>query len=336
MHRPLTAPLSPLSALTPRSAFPALVVATALSAVLTGCSGTAEAARDTHAPTAPTGVTATAGSASTVHVMWSAAADDRGVTGYTVYSEGRKVKDLPAGALMTDVVGLAPATPHTFTVRARDAAGNVSPDSLAVTATTPAATAEDRTPPTRPTALRATAAGPGEATLGWRPARDDTRVTAYDVYQAGSRVHTVPGTDTTARLTHLRPATAYTFTVRARDAAENSSPDSAPADLTTPAAPGARPDTAPTAVTAKATRGALTLTWTPPRTGGAPVKEHQLHLNGRFATTIVWGAEPPPGPVTYTLTVPATPGVRYVLTLRARLPDGTWGDFSAPCTVVTV
>ncbi|MFG3349841.1 fibronectin type III domain-containing protein [Streptomyces sp. NPDC048018] len=322
MQRPLTAPLSALSALT-------------LTAVLTGCSDTAEAARDTRAPTAPTGVTATAGSASTVHVMWSAAADDRGVTGYALYRQGRKVKDLAAGTLMTDVTGLAPATPHTFTVRARDAAGNVSPDSLAVTATTPAATAEDRTPPTRPTALRATADGPGAATLRWRPARDDTRVTAYDVYQGGARIHTVPGTDTTARLTHLRPATAYTFTVRARDAAENSSADSPPADLTTPAAPGGRPATAPTGLTAKVTRGAITLTWTPPRTG-APVKEHELHLNGRFATTVVWGAEPPPGPVSYTLTVPAGPGVRYALTLRARLPDGTWGDFSAPCTVVTV
>ncbi|MEV5971617.1 fibronectin type III domain-containing protein [Streptomyces sp. NPDC051921] len=322
MQRPLTAPRLPLAAL-------------ALTAALTACSGTAEAARDTRAPTAPAGVTATAGSASTVHVMWSAAADDRGVTGYAVYRQGRKVKDLPAGTLMTDVTGLAPATPHTFTVRARDAAGNVSPDSLAVTATTPASTVEDRTPPTRPTALRATLAGRAAAVLAWRPARDDTRVTAYDVYQAGARIHTVPGTDTTARLTHLRPGTAYTFTVRARDAAENSSPDSAPADLTTPAAPGARPDTAPTGLTARATEGAITLTWTPPRTG-TPVKEHQLHLNGRFATTVVWGAEPPPGPVTYTLAVPATPGVRYALTLRARLPDGTWGDFSAPCTVVTV
>ncbi|MFD5328542.1 fibronectin type III domain-containing protein [Streptomyces sp. NPDC127092] len=321
MQRPLTAAQSTLTVL-------------ALAA-LTACSATAEAARDTHAPAAPTGVTATAGSATTVHVMWSAATDDTAVTGYTVYRQGRPVKDLPAATLMTDVTGLAPATRHTFTVRARDAAGNVSADSAAVTAATPAATAEDRTPPTRPTALRVTPAGPGAARLTWRPARDDTRVTAYDVYQSGSRVHTVPGTATEARLTALRPATAYTFTVRARDAAENSSPDSDTADLTTPAAPGGRPATAPTGVTATVTKGAITLTWTPPRTAG-PVKEHQLHLNGRFATTIVWGADPGLGPVSYTLAVPATPGVRYALTLRARLPDGTWGDFSAPRTVVTV
>ncbi|GAA2772093.1 fibronectin type III domain-containing protein [Streptomyces showdoensis] len=323
MQRPLTASL--LNATT-------ATVTGAVLLALAACS--AAPAQDTTAPTAPTGVTAAAGSASTVHVMWSAATDDRAVTGYAVYRQGRKVKELPAETLMTDVTGLAPATPQIFTVRARDAAGNLSPDSAAVSATTLAATAEDRTPPTRPTALRVAPAGPDGATLSWRPARDDTRVTAYDVYQADARVHTVPGTDTTARLTGLRPGTAYAFTVRARDAAENSSPDSAPADLTTAPAPGAPPNTAPTAVTAEAVKGAVTLTWTPPRTT-APVKEHQLYLNGRFATTIVWGAQPPPGPATYTLTVPTTPGSRYTVTLRARLPDGTWGDFSAPRTVVT-
>ncbi|MFF0749319.1 fibronectin type III domain-containing protein [Streptomyces sp. NPDC004267] len=331
MQRPYPAP--PLTAPAPVPV-PVPVLVLTLALVLTGCAGAAEAAKDTRAPTAPTGVTATAGSAATVHVMWRAAADDRGVTGYTVYDQGRQVREVPAATLMTDVTGLAPASRHSFTVRARDAAGNVSADSAPVTATTPAATAEDRTPPTRPTALRVTPAGPGAAVLAWRPARDDTRVTAYDVYQADTRIHTVPGTATTARLTGLRPGTAYSFTVRARDAAENSSPDSAPADLTTATAPGAPPSTAPTAVTVRPAHGALILTWTPPRTA-EPVKEYELHLNGRFATTIVWGAQPAPGPVTYTLTVPDSPGLRYTVTLRAKLPDGTWGDFSAPRTAVT-
>ncbi|MER5706955.1 fibronectin type III domain-containing protein [Streptomyces sp. NPDC002122] len=302
--------------------------------VLTACSGAAEPPpKDTRAPTAPTGVTATAGSATTVHVMWSAATDDRAVTGYAVYQEGRRVRELPATTLMTDVVGLAPATRHAFTVRARDAAGNTSPPSATVAATTLPANAEDRTPPTAPRSLRATADGSRAATLAWTPSRDDTRVTAYDVYQADTRVHTAPGTATTARVTGLRPGTAYAFTVRARDAAENSSPDSPRVELTTASAPGAPPNTAPENLTATAGRGEITLTWTPPDTGG-PVTHHELHLNGRFATTIVWGTTPPPGRATYTFPVQDPPGTRYTITLRARLPDGTWGDFSAPRVVV--
>ncbi|MFF1506404.1 fibronectin type III domain-containing protein [Streptomyces sp. NPDC058326] len=308
-----------------------LALAVVLS--LTGCSGAAEPTpKDGRAPTAPTGVTATAGSASTVHVMWNAATDDRAVTGYTVYSEGRRIKDLPATTLMTDVTGLAPATRHRFTVRARDAAGNTSPASATVTALTLRAAAEDRTPPTTPTALRVTPDGSRAAILRWSPARDDTRVTAYDVHQADIRIHTVPGTATSARVTGLRPGTAYAFTVRARDAAENSSPDSAPADLTTAPAPGAPPNTAPTRLTATAAEGEITVTWTPPDTG-APVTHHELHLDGRFATTIIWGTTPPPGRATYTFPVQDPPGTRHTITLRARLPDGTWGDFSAPRTV---
>uniref|UniRef100_UPI00211B1235 fibronectin type III domain-containing protein n=1 Tax=Streptomyces sp. NRRL B-24572 TaxID=1962156 RepID=UPI00211B1235 len=108
--------------------------------------------------------------------------------------------------------------------------------------------------------VRLTADGSRAATLRWSPARDDTRVTAYDVYQADTRIHTVPGTATTAHLTGLRPGTAYAFTVRARDAAENSSPDSTPADLTTAPSPGAPPNTAPEDLTATATKGEITLT----------------------------------------------------------------------------
>ncbi|GEB58027.1 hydrolase [Streptomyces gardneri] len=307
---------------------------TILMLTLSACSGApGPPPEDTVAPTVPTGVTATAGSASTVHVMWSAATDDRAVTGYAVYREGRKIKDLPATTLMTDVVGLAPATRHAFTVRARDAAGNASPPSATVTATTLPADTEDRTPPTAPRTLRAIADGSRAATLTWTPSRDDTRVTAYDVYQADTRIHSAPGTATTAHVTGLRPGTAYAFTVRARDAAENSSPDGPRVELTTAPAPGAPPNTAPEELTAMAAGGEITLTWTPPDTG-APVTHHQLHLNGRLATTIVWGTTPPPARATYTFPVQDPPGTRYTVTLRAQLPDGTWGDFSAPRVVV--
>ncbi|WP_406275677.1 fibronectin type III domain-containing protein [Streptomyces sp. NBC_00191] len=298
--------------------------------VLTACGGED---KDTESPTTPAGLTAQAGSATSVHVMWNQATDNKAVTSYEVFQMGTKVKTLPATKQMVDIDRLSPKTAYTFTVRARDAAGNLSKPSAAVPVTTPAPTPEDQKVPTRPAKLTVRAEGGRAATLSWARATDDVGVTSYDIYQEDSRIHSAPGTETTARVTGLRPGTVYTFTVRARDAADNSSPDSNVVDLTTTSAPGKGPSTVPTDLRAAARKGNIDLSWTPPQTGG-PVKEHQLFLNGKLATTIVWGAQPPAGTAAYTMTVTDKPGTRYSLKLRAKLPDGKWGDFSAQRTVV--
>ncbi|WP_405387520.1 fibronectin type III domain-containing protein [Streptomyces sp. NBC_01102] len=309
--------------------------ATLLLAALTACGGTAEA--DTQKPTAPEGVTAQAGSATSVHVMWEQASDNKGITGYEVYREGRKAGSVPATKRMTDIDGLTASTAYTFTVRARDAAGNLSAPSTAVPVTTPAPTPTDAESPTGPVKLRGKAVNGSTVTLSWGGSTDDVKVTSYDIYQEDSRIHSVPGTRTTARLTGLRPGTVYTFTVRARDAAEKSSPDSDPLDLTTASAPGAPAGTAPTGLrTEAATEGresVIDLSWDQPDTGGT-IPAYQLYLNGKLTTTIVWGGTPPTGRATYRLTATDPPGTRYSLKIRAKLPDGTWGDFSAQRTVV--
>ncbi|MBY8852336.1 cellulose binding domain-containing protein, partial [Saccharothrix sp. MB29] len=97
---------------------------------------------DTSPPTAPTGPRATAVTAGSVSLAWTASTDDVGVTDYQVLSGGAVVAT--TGVASAVVGGLLPATAHTFTVRARDVAGNTSPASAAVTATTaPAGAAVD-------------------------------------------------------------------------------------------------------------------------------------------------------------------------------------------------
>ncbi|MFF4245699.1 fibronectin type III domain-containing protein [Streptomyces sp. NPDC001822] len=314
----------------------ALTCSTALLiAALTSCSGSAEA--DTRKPTTPRGVTVQAGSATTAHVMWERASDDRGITGYDVYREGEKVAAVPAAKLMTDVDGLTASTAYTFTVRARDAAGNLSDPSAAVPVTTPAPTPADEEPPTAPVKLRGRAEGSRTVTLSWGGSTDDVGVTSYDIYQEDARIHSVSGTRTTARLTGLRPGTVYTFTVRARDAADTSSPDSGALDLTTPSAPGAPASTAPTGLRAETKPDGeeflVDLSWDQPDTGGT-IPAYQLFLDGRMTTTIVWGGTPPVGRATYRLTLTDPPGTRHSLKIRPKLPDGKWGDFSAQRTVV--
>ncbi|MEW1906494.1 carbohydrate binding domain-containing protein [Streptomyces sp. NPDC086147] len=91
---------------------------------------------DTRAPTAPAGLTATADGTS-VLLAWNPSTDDRGVTGYQVTRTGggsTVVTDV--GSTVLSDTGLAERTAYTYTVRALDAAGNVSADSSPATATT--------------------------------------------------------------------------------------------------------------------------------------------------------------------------------------------------------
>jgi hypothetical protein len=95
---------------------------------------------DTTAPTAPTGLTAKANSPTSVTLTWTAATDNVGVTGYLVRRNGTQV-GTPTTPSYTDTT--AASTTYSYTVVARDAAGNLSPASTAASVTTPAAT----TPP---------------------------------------------------------------------------------------------------------------------------------------------------------------------------------------------
>ncbi|MCO6707385.1 glycoside hydrolase family 6 protein [Streptomyces sp. CHA1] len=89
---------------------------------------------DTTAPTAPTGLKTTATSATTVSLAWTAATDDTGVTGYDVYRDGTRIGSTTTTAYADS--GLTSGTAYTYTVRAKDAAGNVSPPSASLAATT--------------------------------------------------------------------------------------------------------------------------------------------------------------------------------------------------------
>lgn len=89
---------------------------------------------DTQPPTTPTGLAVTGTTPSTVSLSWTASTDDVRVVAYDVLRDGEKVGSA-SGTSYTDT-GLEPETAYRYSVRARDLAGNVSPVSLAVEATT--------------------------------------------------------------------------------------------------------------------------------------------------------------------------------------------------------
>ncbi|WP_328660921.1 cellulase family glycosylhydrolase [Streptomyces sp. NBC_00334] len=95
--------------------------------------------------------------------------------------------------------------------------------------------APDTQAPTAPGAPAATAVTDTSVTLGWSAATDDTAVTGYDVVRVvdGTESVVAAPTTTTATVTGLTADTAYTFAVRARDAAGNRSARSATVVVTT-------------------------------------------------------------------------------------------------------
>ncbi|WP_232838597.1 fibronectin type III domain-containing protein [Streptomyces geranii] len=306
------------------------------SCTWTGDSG--GSGKDGGLPPAPAGVMAAAGSATSVHVMWNRAPEGPPVAAYEVYRGSAKVREVPGSEHMVDVVGLAPSTTYVFAVRARNTAGQSGPRSAGVSATTPAASATDTSAPTRPGRTRGEATGSRSVRLTWDASADDRDVASYDIHQGAARIHTVAGDLTTTLVTGLRPGTRYTFTVRARDAADNVSPASAPVRLTT--RPGTDPGraTAPTGFRAATHRtdGAyyLDLSWIPPHADGV-ITEYEIQLDGRTATSLVWGGPVPRGRASYSFYVGREAGTAYRVRIRARLPDGTWGGFSAERTAVT-
>ncbi|GLP70768.1 hypothetical protein TUSST3_73880 [Streptomyces sp. TUS-ST3] len=91
---------------------------------------------DSQAPSAPGSLRSTGKTSSSVSLAWNASSDNVGVTAYDVYSGSNQV--LTVSGTSATVSGLAASTSYTFTVKARDAAGNSSAASNAVSVTTEA------------------------------------------------------------------------------------------------------------------------------------------------------------------------------------------------------
>ncbi|MCU1476355.1 MAG: hypothetical protein JWQ64_1048 [Subtercola sp.] len=93
---------------------------------------------DTQAPTPPAAPSVTVQLPSLLDLTWPASTDDVGVSGYAVYDGSAQVALTSATAVRLG--GLTPGSAHSYTVVARDAAGNESAPSAATTATLPSDT----------------------------------------------------------------------------------------------------------------------------------------------------------------------------------------------------
>ncbi|MFG1627785.1 discoidin domain-containing protein [Kribbella sp. NPDC049227] len=87
---------------------------------------------DTQAPTAPGNLALTEPGAGQVRLSWNASTDNVGVTGYDVYANGQ-LRTSVAGSVLTYTDNQPTSTTISYFVRAKDAAGNQSPNSKIAT-----------------------------------------------------------------------------------------------------------------------------------------------------------------------------------------------------------
>jgi uncharacterized protein YxeA len=165
--------------------------------------------------------------------LTATASDNVGVARVEFY-DGTTLLVSDTTAPYTRAVSLTSANNGTksYTARAFDAAGN-NRTSTAVTVTVNIPT-PDTTPPTAPTGLAASNLTSTSVTICWTVSTDDRGVTQYEIYRGTTLVGTT--TTTCFTVTGLTANTAYSFTIRARDAAGNTSASSAALSITTPPA----------------------------------------------------------------------------------------------------
>src|SRR5689334_15741675 len=214
---------------------------------------------DITVPSIPAGVMAEATSPTQIRLTWTASTDvGTGVAGYRVSRNGNATPVASVTTTSFTDSNLNPETSYSYNVRAFDGATppNESGLSNPATATTPAAPVSDTTPPTVPTNFVGTALSTTQIRLNWTASTDaGIGVSGYYVYRDGATTPTatVNGA-TTYTDSGLTANTAYTYTLRAFDAATppNVSNATMSISVNTLAVADTTPPTVPTNLTATA------------------------------------------------------------------------------------
>ncbi len=276
---------------------------------------TVTTAADTTKPTRPVGLVASSITTTSCALAWTPSADDVGVAGYNIFRSGALLGSSPDAVFSP--AGLAPDTNHRLTVRAFDAAGNVSAASVALVVRTLA------NPPSVPSGLTVANLQAASFTLKWPASAGGTGgIAGYDLFREG-----VLAGSTTKRsytFTGLIPVTEYHLSVASRDTVGNVSAPSATLAATT-LADTARP-TVPTELNASAvTHHSFALHWTASRDNVGVTGYDVLRNGGLVGTTSATTCD----------VTGLAPLTMYTMRVKARDAAGNISAASAALSVTT-
>lgn len=221
-------------------------------------------AGDTQAPTAPTNLTFANVSSTSVTLNWNASTDNDRINEYTVYRDNAAIGNTQN--LSFNDMNQAPGSSHSYTVKAKDPAGNVSSASNQVNVSFPnsGGGGADNQAPSAPTNLNFGNVSSTFVKLTWNPSTDNVSVMAYDIFRDGVQVMNINATAWND--TNQTAGSTHQYIIKARDASGNVSSGSNQVTVNFPSGVGGAGDTqppsAPTNLTFNnVTNNGVTLNW---------------------------------------------------------------------------
>ena len=213
--------------------------------------------------------------ASSISLAWNASTDNSGAFYYVIVPVGGWPTWAPQNQTSRTISGLLPQTTQSYNVYAVDYAGNKSPLSNTVTATTLA----DTTPPTPAPVITVHNVYSTRISLTWSASRDDVSFVRYTLYVNGA---------TGVSLLDLTPSTTYSLMVTATDFSGNSI-SSAPVVVTTPPITDFVAPTAPTNVRGRDDGGGCEayIRWDASTDDTTVPILYRLYANGVFANQTI-------------------------------------------------
>jgi chitodextrinase len=178
------------------------------------------AAADTQAPTAPSNLSSSNIATTSFTTSWTASTDNVGVKSYDIFSNGSFVANTTN--LSYNFTNQTPSTTYSITIKAKDAAGNSSVASSALNVKTlDVVNTTDTQTPTAPSNLSSSNITTTSFTTSWTASTDNVGVKSYDIFSNGSFVANT--TNLSYNFTNQTPNTTYSITIKAKDAAGNTS-----------------------------------------------------------------------------------------------------------------
>ncbi|HEX3030340.1 MAG TPA: fibronectin type III domain-containing protein [Clostridia bacterium] len=282
-----------------------------------GINTAAAVTKDVLPPATPAGITATNKTCTSISLYWVKSTDNVGVKGYILFRDGKKIITLTKTSFIN--TQLVPGRKYTYSLKAYDAAGNISESSAPIEVMT----VPDIQQPSTPGALSITATDYTTVTLSWGSSSDNTGIKGYQIYRNGRKAASTSGTSYVVK--GLLPGTIYSFSIKAYDAAGNYSQQSntisgaTVQDKLSPSVPAGLK-------ALKVTETEVTLTWEL-SSDNVKVKRYEVFCTGGKTGTI---SRP-----NYSVKK-LIPGKSYVFTVKAIDSSGNASAASTPFKITTL